>query len=458
LIETPPSMAEAPEVGPLPAVAPPTATRFSLASGLEVTALRRDVAPIVSAAFMFRSGAACDPAGKAGLASMTAEMLDEGAGPRDALAIAAELEQLGADLWLGSGRDGSQLSVQAPRETFHAAMAIAADILTRPRLEDADWQRVHNDRRTSVVQRRDQPEAVVNVASDRLLFGDAHPYGEPVDGLERSIDAITLDDVRAFHAAHYRPNHASLVVAGDIDGAALPGELEALLAAWKPGPTPPAPRPLPWPERPRLVIIHRPGAPQSIVRMVAPGIDRFSPDRPALSMLNAILGGSFTSRLNFNLREKHGYTYGAASSFSFLRHGGSFAARAAVFVESTAPAVREMLSELAGLRERPITDEEHAKAHATLLMRVAEGLSSTGGMATTFGELGLYTLPLDEPLRFVAALQRTTAEDLRTLAARHVDPAAACIVIVGDRAAIEPGLRELGLPPPVYCNADGDRL
>ena len=132
-------------------------------------------------------------------------------------------------------------------------------------------------------------------------------------------------------------------------------------------------------------------------------------------MLNAILGGSFTSRLNFNLREKHGYTYGAASSFSFLRHAGSFAARSAVFAESTAPAVHEMLSELSGLRERPITTEEHAKANATLLMRVAEGLATTGGMASTFGELGLYGLPLDEPMRFVAALQRTTAEDLRGL-------------------------------------------
>ena len=203
---------------------------------------------------------------------------------------------------------------------------------------------------------------------------------------------------------------------------------------------------MPWPSRPRLVLVDRPGAPQSIVRMVAPGIDRFSPDRPGLSMLNAILGGSFTSRLNFNLREKHGFTYGAASSFSFLRHAGTFAARAAVFAESTAPAVREMLSELRGLRERPITTEEHAKAHATLLMRVAEGLSSTGGMATTFGELGLYGLPLDEPMRFVAALQRTTADDLRALGERYVDPEAACIVIVGDRAAIEPGLRELGLP------------
>jgi len=213
-----------------------------------------------------------------------------------------------------------------------------------------------------------------------------------------------------------------------------------------------------WPARPRLVIVDRPGAPQSVVRLVAPGIDRFAADRPGLSMLNAILGGSFTSRLNFNLREKHGFTYGAASSFGFLRHAGNFAARAAVFVESTAPAVREMLGELAGLRERPITTEEHAKAHATLLMRVAEGLATTGGMATTFGELGLYGLPLDEPMRFVAALQRTTADDLRAFAARYVDPEAACIAIVGDRAAIEPGLRELGLPAPVLYNTDGDRL
>jgi len=458
LIETPAAMAEAPTVGPLPTVKIPQARRFSLSTGLEVVALQRDVAPIVSAAFMFRSGAAVDPAGRAGLASMTAEMLDEGAGARDALTIAADLEQLGADLWLGTGRDGSQLSVQAPKETFAAAMAIAADVLTRPRLEDADWQRVHNDRMTSVVQRRDQPESVVNVVSDLTLFGDAHPYGQPVDGLERTVGAITLDDVRAFHAAHYRPSNASLVVTGDFDEATLQPQLEGLLAAWLPGPQlPPPPAPA-WPSRPRLVLCDRPGAPQSVVRMVAPGTDRFSPDRPGLSMLNAILGGSFTSRLNFNLREKHGYTYGAASNFSFMRQAGSFAARAAVFGESTAPAVREMLSELSGVRERPITAEEHAKAHATLLMRVAEGLSSAGGMATTFGELGLYGLPLDEPMRFVAALGRTTADDLRALGERYVDPDAACIVIVGDRAAIEPGLRELGLPAPVLRNADGDLL
>ena len=449
-------MNQAPDVGPLPAIAVPGVTQFALASGLPVATVRRDVAPIVSAAFMFRTGAAMDPPGKAGLASLTAEMLDEGAGARDALAIAAELEQLGADLWVGSGRDASQLSVQAPRETFHQAMAIAADVLARPRLGDADWRRVQADRRTGVVQRRDQPEAVVNVVSDRILFGDNHPYGQPVDGLERSIDALTLDDIRAFHGANYHPAQASLVVTGDFDADSLRDRLEATLAGWNPGAVAAAPVFPPWPARPRLVIVDRPAAPQSIVRLVAAGADRLSPDRPGMSMLNAVLGGSFTSRLNFNLREKNGFTYGAASSFAFMRHAGSFAARSAVFVDVTAAAVREMLSELTGMRERPITTEEHAKGRATLLMRVAEGLASTGGMASTFGELGLYGLPLDEPVRFVAALERTTAEDLRTLAARYIDPDAASIVIVGDRAAIEPSLRELGLPAPVICNADGD--
>ena len=271
---------------------------------------------------MFRTGAAADPPGKAGLASLTAEMLDEGAGARDALAIAAELEQLGADLWVGSGRDGSQLSVQAPRETFQQAMAIAADVLARPRLGDADWRRVQADRRTGVVQRRDQPEAVVNVVSDRILFGDDHPYGQPVDGLERSIDALTLDDVRAFHRAttiRRRRRWSSPATSTRIRCATdwkrrWRAGIRARLAA--------APAFPPWPARPRLVIVDRPGAPQSIVRLVAPGADRLSPDRPGMSMLNAVLGGSFTSRLNFNLREKNGFTYGAASSFAFLRHAG----------------------------------------------------------------------------------------------------------------------------------------
>jgi zinc protease len=458
---SPPSpsfMAAAPAVGPLPRLQPPRPARFVLTNGVEVVAVRREVAPLVAVNLMFRTGSDVDSPGLAGLGSSTADMLDEGAGTRDPLKLAEDLEQLGADLWLGCGRDGAQLSLQVPRKGFGDALGIAADVLLRPRLSEEDWARVRGDRLTGLAQRRDQPESVASLVGDRILFGDDHPYGRPVDGFERTVERITIDDIRRFHATHYRPNNAYLVVAGDFDEAALAPQLEAALGGWASAPLP-APLPTPaFPAMPRLVLVDRPAAPQSVVRLVSPGTDRLSPDRPALSMLNAILGGSFTSRLNFNLREQKGYTYGAGSSFSFLRRPGSFSARAAVFTEMTDVSVTEFLNELARLREQPITDEERTKARAMLLDRVAEGLSTSGGIAGTFAELGLYGLPLDEPERFIAALERTTSADLQRLARAHIDPDRTCIVIVGDRAVIEPGLRALGLPAPQLRDANGDVL
>jgi predicted Zn-dependent peptidase len=450
-------MTHAPAVGPLPRLEPTRPARFALSNGLEVAAVRREVAPLVAVNVMFRSGSDRDGA-LAGLGSSTADMLDEGAGTRGPLQMAEDLEQLGADLWLGCGRDGSQLSLQVPRKTFEEALALAADVLLRPRLDADDWARVKHDRLTGLQQRRDQAEAVASLVADRVLFGDGHPYGRSSEGFEHSVERIGINDVRGFHATYYRPNNASLVVAGDFDEATLHQKLESALGGWQPGPLPePAPTPA-LPKTPRLVLVDRPAAPQSVVRIASPGTDRLSPDRPALSMLNAVLGGSFTSRLNFNLREQKGYTYGAASSFSFLRRPGAFAARAAVFTEVTAAAVTEFLAELRAVRERPFTDEERTKARALLLDRVAEGLATSGGIAGTFAELALYGLPLDEPERFIAALERATADDLLRLAQKYIDPDGACIVIVGDRAAIEPGLKSLGLPAPELRDAEGERL
>ncbi|MDB4982338.1 MAG: peptidase [Myxococcales bacterium] len=455
IVVPPDAMMRAPIVGPLPRLEPPHPTRFVLSNGVEVLAVRREVAPLVALNLMLRVGSDLDPAERLGLGSSTAEMLDEGAGARDPMQMAEDLEQLGADLWLGCGRDGSQLSVQVPLANFEPALGIAADVLLRPRLAETDWERVRHDRLTGLSQRRDQPESVAALASDRVLFGDAHPYGRPTDGYEPTVARIGIDDIRAFHAAHYRPGNAVLVVAGAFDDKKLQRQLEAALGGWTaPGTSSPALAPA-LPPRARLVLVDRPDAPQSIVRFVGPGVDRRSPDRPALAMLNAILGGSFTSRLNFNLREKKGYTYGAGSSFSFLRRPGAFAARAAVFTEVTAASVGEFLNELTAIRAEPVTVEEHTKARAILLDRVAEGLATSGGIAATFAELGLYSLPLDEPARFIAALEKVTSEDLQRLAREHIDPATMSIVIVGDRAKIEPGLRELGLPAPELRDADG---
>jgi len=456
LIETPAHMRAQPVVGTLPPLRTPPTVQLTLGNGLEVVAIARSVAPIVSVSLMVRSGADTDPAGSEGLASSTAEMLDEGAGTRTALEVAEELEQLGADLYVGAGRDGSQLTLQVPSKELERALAIAADVAIRPRLTEQDWVRVQHDRLTALAQRRDQPEAVANVLSDRTLFGVGHPYGHPVDGMERTVSAMTVADARAFHEQMWRPNNATLVLAGDIDVAALPGVLERAFGAWEPRAIP-ASRPTPsFPPLPRLVLVDRPAAPQSIIRVVGAGEVRTSPDRPALGALNAILGGSFTSRLNFNLREQKGYTYGAGSSFGFYRRAGSFTARAAVFTEVTAPAVAEFLRELAAIREAPVTPTELTKARATLLGRVAEGLSTSGGIAAQYAELRLYGLPLDEPARFVAALERAGAADLQELARRHLDPDRMALVVVGDRAVIEKPLRDLGLPAPLVCDADGE--
>jgi predicted Zn-dependent peptidase len=414
------------------------------------------VAPIVSMSLMMRSGADCDPPGREGLASSTAEMLDEGAGTRTALEVAEELEQIGADLYVGAGRDGSQLTLQVPSKELERALSIASDVALRPRLTDADWTRVQHDRLTALAQRRDQPEAVANVLSERTLFGVGHPYGHPVEGLERSVSAMTVADARQFHEQQWRPNNATVVVTGDFDPATLPAALERAFGAWEPREIPQS-RPTPAsPALPRLVLVDRPGAPQSIIRVVGTGQVRTSPERPALGALNAILGGSFTSRLNFNLREQKGYTYGAGSSFGFYRRTGSFTARAAVFTEVTAPAVAEFLREIAAIREAPVTPTELTKARATLLGRVAEGLSTSGGIAAQYAELRLYGLPLDEPARFVAALERADAAELQRLAQRNLDPDRMAIVVVGDRAVIEKPLRELGLPEPLVCDTDGE--
>lgn len=203
-------------------------------------------------------------------------------------------------------------------------------------------------------------------------------------------------------------------------------------------------------------MVDRPGAPQSVIRVIGPGSFRHDPDRPALSMLNVVLGGSFTSRLNFTLREKKGYTYGAGSSFSTYRRPSAFSARSSVFTQVTAPAVTDFLTEIGNMRTDNIGEQEITKARASLLGRTAEALSTAAGTAATFAEVGLYELPIDEPSRFIAALASADAGHLRALASRYLDPDKLGIVIVGDRAVVEPELRGIGLPAPQLRGPDGD--
>lgn len=455
---TPAHMHSAPVVAPLPPLVAPTPLCFRLSNGIDVVAVRRQVAPIVSLNLVLRTGADHDGAERAGLASLTAEMLDEGAGDRSALEISEALERLGADLYLGTGRDGSQLTLQVPTAAFPAALQVAADVVLRPRMEQEDWDRVVHDRLTALAQRRDQPEAVADLIAALTLFGADHPYGRPVDGLEETVRGLNLDAARQFHDTFWRPNNALIALAGDFDPASLRDDLERAFGGWRAAPLPPSPSTPAFPPLARLVIVDRPEAPQSVIRVIGPGSHRHAPDRPALSTLNVILGGSFTSRLNFTLREKKGYTYGAGSSFSTYRRPSAFSARSSVFTQVTAPAVADFLTEIGRMRTDDIEPAELTKARASLLGRTAEALSTSGGTAATFAEIGLYQLPIDEPSRFVDAVAATEATTIRDLATRYLDPDKLGIVIVGDRTVIEPDLRAMGLPSPLVRGPDGQLL
>jgi zinc protease len=453
---SPRHMRLAPVVGPLPSLVAPRPMRFQLSNGIDVVAVRRQVAPIVAMNLVLRTGADHDTPDRAGLASLTAEMLDEGAANRSALEIAETLERLGADLYIGAGRDGSQMTLQVPTDEFAAALEIAADVVLRPRLEVSDWERVLHDRLTALAQRRDQPESVADLVAALTLYGPQHPYGRPVEGFEGTVRIITIEDVRRFHDRFWRPNNALIALAGDFDPESLKGDLERFFGSWKPGPIPPSPPSPPLPPLERLVMVDRPGAPQSVVRVIGPGSFRHAPDRPGLSMLNVVLGGSFTSRLNFVLREKRGYTYGAGSSFSTYRRPSAFVARSSVFTQVTAPAVTDFLIEIGRMRSDDIEEQEITKARASLLGRTAETLSTSSGTAATFAEIGLYQLPIDEPTRFIEAVAATDATDIRALATRYLDPDRLGIVIVGDRSVIEPELRAIGLPAPLVRGPDGE--
>ncbi|MBC8133998.1 MAG: insulinase family protein, partial [Deltaproteobacteria bacterium] len=264
---TPRHMRTAPTVAPLPALVAPAPLCFRLSNGIDVVAVRRQVAPIISMNLVLRTGADQDAPDRAGLSSLTAEMLDEGAGNRSALEIAEALERLGADLYLGTGRDGSQVTLQVPTQEFAAALGIAADVILRPRLGQEDWDRVVHDRLTGLAQRRDQPEAVADLNAALTLFGPQHPYGRPVDGFEATVRALTLDDVKRCHETFWRPNNALIALAGDFDPASLRDTLESALGEWKSAPLPATPVTPALPELPRLVMVDRPGAPQSVVRV-----------------------------------------------------------------------------------------------------------------------------------------------------------------------------------------------
>lgn len=442
-----PDRSAPPKPGPTPTLQLPAIHTRALTNGLPVRIVEKHAVPVAQVNLVLRAGSGVDPTLKFGLASLVAAMLDEGAAGRDALQIADAVDFLGADLSTGSSFDASFVNLHVPVARLSAALSVMADVARRPDFGQADLDRLREERLTAIKQARDFPPAIGAAAFPLLVYGPAHRYGIGTAGTEETLRSFGTDDLRAFHAAHYRPDNAALVVVGDVTPDAVLVELERAFGAWKPvgpRPAPPALAPAPKPGARVVYLVDKPGAAQSVIRIGWAGVPRSTPDYFALQVLNTILGGSFTSRLNQNLREQHGYAYGAASGFDMRLGAGPFFAAASVQTDKTAESLTEFFKELDGIRQ-PVPAAELEKARNYLALSYPGQFETTRGIASQIGEMIVYDLPADYFSTYIARVQAVSAADVARVAATYITPDRFAIVVVGDRQVVQEKIETLKL-------------
>ncbi|MDQ1591494.1 MAG: zinc protease [Pyrinomonadaceae bacterium] len=453
------SAAVLPKPGPEPRLVLPKVERHRLSNGLEVFLVRHSELPVVNMNLIIRSGAAADPENLPGAASLTADLLDEGTKTRNALDISNALASVGARMSVGAGWDSTNAELLTLTRHLDRALEVYADVLLNPAFPDTDLKRLRGSRLASLQQQRDNADAIAGVVYSSILYGSKHPYGRPLSGNEASLNAITDADVRRFYETYYRPNNAALIVAGDVTAATLLPKLERAFAAWKPAQVPAADVSATPPARERagIYLVDKPGAAQSVIQIGQVGVARSTPDYFPLLVLNSMLGGQFVSRINLNLREDKGYTYGARSNFDYRRGAGPFAASGGVFTNVTKESVSEFLKELRGIRgEIPVTERELEYAKQGILRGFPRGFETPDQIAGRLGTVVLYNLPDDYFNSYSARVRAVTLADITRVANRYLDPSRMAILVVGDRKAVEPGLRSLGIGEGItYLDAEG---
>lgn len=424
----------------------PRITRATLDNGLRVLVSENHNAPLVSLRGLVRSGADHDTALSAGLASITADLLDEGAGQRDAIALAEDVGLLGGSLGTGADWDASYVSLDVLARTAEPALEIFSDVVARATMPEDGLERVRAERLNELLQQRDEPGSIAGKRFAALLYGSG-TYGNSVSGNVDSVARITLDDVRRFYGQHFLPNNSSVVVSGHIDPARALDLVQNALGGWKRGPEPPptkvSPRRI---ESSRVYVIDRPQAVQSEIRVGHLGVARSCQDYFSISVMNSLFGGVFNSRINLNLREKHGYTYGARSQFAFRRNAGPYVLAAPVRNEVTLESVTEILGEMRRIRTGDVEDRELDDVKSYLIGVFPASVQTASDIAGRLLDIELYGLPEDYFDHYRENIAAVTKEDVERVAKKYLDPDHVIIVIVGNATQIREPLGTLGMP------------
>jgi zinc protease len=462
-VPTPPPVKSAPGAGaepvnadeawrakpPAPATARvaalPTPATFKLPNGLTVIYQVRPGLPVVSASLVFKSGGDANPVERNGLANFTAAMLDQGTASRDALTIAADVARIGASLRASSSKDSTSVSVASLTRQFPAALELLADVSLRPAFPQAEVDRIRASRLASLQATRQSPGNVAVVAAVGALYGPVHPYGYIELGTTEAAQRTTREDLLGFWKKHFVPGNAALVVAGPLEEAALRPAVEKAFGGWSGGPPPQVALGAPRSSTAKVIVVDAPGAPQTEVVVATIGLARSTPDYPAVVVMNAALGGLASSRINLNLREQHGYSYGGGSEFTFRKFPGPFWVMSAVRTDATAPAITEILKEIRRMGQAPPSAEEMETAREAIARALPADFETTSSTVSALGGLFVYGLGLDYYTALPEAIRAVTADAVQKAAATHLDVGKMIVVAVGDRAKIEPALKGLNL-------------
>jgi zinc protease len=423
----------------------PTITRNQLPNGLATFAIPHGDMPVITFQIVVHAGGEHDSNGNAGLAYLLAHALEAGTRSRSADRLAWDFEKLGAELEIDVVWDFAALTVTAPADRAEATIALLAEVVLDPALDAGEIERLKHEQLAELLQRESEPRALANDQALRFIFNQESTYQRPLPGLRESVRALSDQHVRDAYAQLWRAGNAALFAVGDIDADALTDLTARHFGTWS-GVAPHAhPIAAPTASQTRFHLVHREGSVQSEIRVGHVGVPRTTPDYYPLIIANSILGGAFTSRLNMNLREKHGFTYGVRSGFGFRKAPGPFLIQTAVATDVTARAVEEISRETNGLLEHGPTNDELNAARDYLSGTVPLELQTTEQIASRASEIFVFDLPADYFAQYRDELRRVTAEAALAAARAHVQPDKFVWTIVGDAHALEKDIAALNL-------------
>ena len=442
------STATRPAPGPAREYHFPTFERRTLANGLRLLVAPTHSLPIVTVLAIVDAGAVAEPPGQEGVAELTARALNEGTPKYDGEALTDYLEQLGTSVGGAAGWDSASLAMTVMSANLDNAFVHFSEVLITPTFPVAAIERLKAERIAELMQIESEPRELADEKFDEYIYDVTSRFRLPLGGTTQSVNRLTRDEVVAFHSARYQPSATTLIVVGDIDVDTVEAMVTGALAAWS-GAAVPTARADDRPVRDSRAarIVRKEDAPQSEVRIGHVGIPRTHPDYFSITVMNAVLGGLFSSRINLNLREAHGYTYGASSAFDWRREAGPFVIGTAVASDVTAAAIQETLKEIDRMRAEPISESELSLATSYLEGVFPIRYETTAAIAAALATLVIYDLPTDWYDTYRARMGAVTVDDVLAAARTHVRPDSLQIVIVGDAGAIREPLEALAFGP-----------